>query len=618
MRLRTRLIILIGAAAVIPLGILGLGAINVSVDRLTRKAADSQARSADQMASEIDLWLQFQVVQVADQVDAFQLSKLNDRKLQGFQQLVFQQLSDVHIVSLVNEEGAELNPSVFVAEDAQADWPSKEPISKARFAQFKRALPADKMKVELSAWTAQEGQGERPVVVGRPYSVDGRRGPVLPVAVPASVDRAMFLAVELALDRAAARFQRAASDGLDVALLDASGSIVLSAGRGLIEASHFGIFQPDSSCAEVRYAGADGDEVLAACAPVGGTGWMVVVAEPMQNITKAGDEIRDRTGFISVFAGVLSVLFGMLFSLGVASRVSRIRDAALAVAEGDLGRTVDLSGSREVRDLSRAFNFMSRRLSTNQERLQEQQSEIEAFNAELKRQLADQKAELTEAHRVILQSSRLVAVGEMGAGLAHELNNPLAGILGLVQVLKMKEGGDAAKLDEIEAQAQRCSAIVEQLTRFGSAAVGRAPLEETDWDWVDIGELVSEVAQLVEGPMNAGGVSLECAPPAGTRIRGDRDALASAFLQICNSIRGGCESGGVLALYGGVGGDGAEVVFELTGGKIDSTSDDWMAAGMGFWLARQVLATHGGRLVEPNELDGQGLKWVAKLGASSQ
>ena len=243
MRLRTRLIILIGAAAVIPLGILGLGAINVSVDRLTRKAADSQARSADQMASEIDLWLQFQVVQVADQVDAFQLSKLNDRKLQGFQQLVFQQLSDVHIVSLVNEEGAELNPSVFVAEDAQADWPSKEPISKARFAQFKRALPADKMKAELSAWTAQEGQGERPVVVGRPYSVDGRRGPVLPVAVPASVDRAMFLAVELALDRAAARFQRVSVMASTLRSWTRL-SIVFTAGRGLIEASHFGIFSP--------------------------------------------------------------------------------------------------------------------------------------------------------------------------------------------------------------------------------------------------------------------------------------------------------------------------------------------------------------------------------------
>ena len=70
----------------------------------------------------------------------------------------------------------------------------------------------------------------------------------------------------------------------------------------------------------------------------------------------------------------------MLFSLGVASRVSRIR-CALVVAEEILGGR-SICG-RGVRDLSRAFNFMSRRLSTNQERLQEQQSEIEAFNAEL-------------------------------------------------------------------------------------------------------------------------------------------------------------------------------------------------------------------------------------------
>ena len=49
----------------------------------------------------------------------------------------------------------------------------------------------------------------------------------------------------------------------------------------------------------------------------------------------------------------------------------------------------------------------------------------------------------------------------------------------------------------------------------------------------------------------------------------------------------------MFGLYGGSTEDGVEVVFELTRGNIDSTSDDWMAAGMGFWLARQVLATHG-------------------------
>ena len=86
----------------------------------------------------------------------------------------------------------------------------------------------------------------------------------------------------------------------------------------------------------------------------------------------------------------------------------------------EIWRTVDLSGSREVRDLSRAFNFMSRRLSTNRPAEQRVNRSVQR---RAQRQLADQKAELTEAHRVILQSSRLVAVG-VGAGLAHELNNP--------------------------------------------------------------------------------------------------------------------------------------------------------------------------------------------------
>ena len=615
MRLRTRLIILIGAAAVIPLGILGIGAINVSVESLTQKAADSQARSADQMASEVDLWLQFQLVQIAEQVDAFQLDKLNDRKLGGFQQLVFRQLSDVHIVTLVNASGAELIPGVFRGTEPEAIWDGKESVSDARFAAFKRALPVDRMSKELEEWASRGGSSDRPVVVGRPYTPEGRAGPVLPVAIPASVDRAMFLAVELALDRAAARFERAMEDGLDVALLDGAGRLALSRGTGLIEPDHFQIFQPDASCAEVRYTRGDGTQVLAACAPVRGTGWMVIVAEPMENITRAGDEIRDRTGFISGFAAILSVLFGMLFSLGVASRVSRIRDAALAVAEGDLGRTVELEGSREVRDLSRAFNFMSRRLSANQERLSVQQEEIAAFNEELKRKLEDQKAELTEAHRLILQSSRLVAVGEMGAGLAHELNNPLAGILGLVQVLGAKGEVGRSELQEIESQAKRCTAIVEKLTRFNRVAEGGALLRREEWDVVDLGELLNEVCQLVESPMAASGIDIRCSVPSEIKVKGDRDALTNALIQICNSIRGACEGDGKLMVTGAHAEHNVEIRFVLERGTVDLTSDDWMAAGMGFWLARNVFAAHGGRMVEPT-IDGSAVpQWVVQLGA---
>jgi len=606
--------LLIAAASLVPLTMLGLGATSASVDQLTRKSAESQARSADQLASEIDLWLHFQVAQIAEQVDAFQVARLNDRKLSGFQRLVFQQINDVHIVGIFNSDGAELSPSLFLAEVVEGSLEGKEVVSDARFSAFKNALPTDRMTAEFTAWAeGDEPGGRRPIIVGRPYAPPDSRRPVIPVVIPASPTRPMFLAVELSLDRINARFSRAADDGLDVALLDASGATALERGTGLIDPEHFRIFQPESGCSEVRYAAADGSDVLAACAPVAGTGWLVVVAEPMRVITRAGDEIRNRTGFISVFAAILSVLFGLLFSVGVAQRVTRIRDAALAVAEGELGRTVGLDGSSEIRDLSRAFNFMSRRLSANQDRLTQQQDEIATFNQELQRRLAEQEVELTEAHRLLLQSSRLVAVGEMGAGLAHELNNPLAGILGLIQVLQMKASEADPKLAEIEAQVRRCTKIVEQLTSFTRESSAVSQIDDETRSSLLLREILDDVTDFVKGPFAAVGVEVITAAGPEARLTGNRVVLSGALIQLANSLRAGCQAGGALEIFGGESGDVLEIVFRLTGSKIDRTSDDWMAAGMGFWLARKVIAQHGGALYEPPDLSAEVVSWTIRL-----
>ena len=123
----------IGTAAVVPLVILGFGATQVSMNRMTQKVAESQARTADQLASEIDLWLAFQLRMLAQQVDPFKLDRLNDRKLEAFQRLVFQQTKDAHIVSLISEGGAEMAPSVFLSGESNSTIDSKEVINTKRF-----------------------------------------------------------------------------------------------------------------------------------------------------------------------------------------------------------------------------------------------------------------------------------------------------------------------------------------------------------------------------------------------------------------------------------------------------------------------------------------------------
>jgi len=611
LRIRSRLIVLIITVSLLPLVILGLGATQVSVERLTEKVADSQARSVDQLASEIDLWLQLQASLVADQVDAFRLGRLDERKLKAFQRLAFQQLSDVNIVAIVNSDGQELVPSLFLDGEQPGALASKDVVDIARLTAFREALPITRMESERERWRASGGES-RPAVVGTPYTPEGRSNPVLPVVIPDGPESPLYLAVELSMERFGQRFQRAAQDGLSVALLNAAGEVTLSTGAPIIEASKFRPFQPSTAAAEVVYTREDGNMVLGACAPVPGTGWLVAVGEPMSVITDAGDEIRNRTAFISLVAAILSLLLGLLVSGGIATRLTRVRNAALSVAEGDLGRTVKLEGASEIRDLSRAFNFMSRRLASNQSRIAEQQGEIEAFNEELKRQLVAQEERLVAANRAVLQSGRLAAVGEMGAGLAHELNNPLAGILGLVQVLQIKT--PSSQLSEIEEQALRCSRIVKELLKFSPSkerAIGTQP--ET-WGRVGIKAVVEDVCGLLRVPFGAAGIEiLEAVNPA-FEVRGDAEALSAALIQLLNSLRSACKGSGRLKIAST--GHPGQVHIELTlsGETLDGQSDDWKAAGMGFWLARKVFADHGGELIEPNLApDARSGTWTIRI-----
>ena len=161
MRIRSRLVVLIVAVSLLPLVILGLGAIQVSVERLTEKVADSQSRTSDQLASEIDLWLQYQASLVADQVDAFRLARLNDRKLTAFQRLAFQQLTGVNIVAIVNDDGRELVPSLFLEEPAEGPLATKDTVEVSRLTAFRNALPVERMAQERALWREERATGGR-------------------------------------------------------------------------------------------------------------------------------------------------------------------------------------------------------------------------------------------------------------------------------------------------------------------------------------------------------------------------------------------------------------------------------------------------------------------------
>jgi signal transduction histidine kinase len=189
----------------------------------------------------------------------------------------------------------------------------------------------------------------------------------------------------------------------------------------------------------------------------------------------------------------------------------------------------------------------------------------------------------------------------MGAGLAHELNNPLAGILGMIQVLQIRQKGNTDELKDVEELAQRCRSIVEQLLRFSRHGAESRPLDKVDWTTVNLAELVEEVSVLISGPFRAAGVEIVNNMEEVLKIRGDRESIGQALVQLLTSIRTASGEGGEISIRGEE--RSGEIVLDLTArnDNLNFSADDWMASGMGFWLARQVVASHGGRLTEPSE-----------------
>lgn len=105
----------------------------------------------------------------------------------------------------------------------------------------------------------------------------------------------------------------------------------------------------------------------------------------------------------------------------------------------------------------------------------------------------------------LINSDRLAALGEMGLGVSHELNNPLATILGFSQLLLQDEdikGRNREDIEKIISQAQRAADIVSNFVSF----VGKQP---TDRILVDFNHIISTVLQLRGFALKAGNIEVE-------------------------------------------------------------------------------------------------------------
>jgi signal transduction histidine kinase len=610
LRLRARLLLSFGLASVLPLALLGLGASRTSSQIIVDRVVVEQATRADLLAQYADTWLGTQARMLEQKVQAVRLGNLPQDELAGYLGLVYSQTPEAHVVSLSRRDGTDVVPSVFLGAAQRGLFAGRDVVDADRHAAYRAHLP-------LEALSADATQAQ----VGEPYRPAGRSQPVVGIAVPVKGED-LVLGVELELDGLALGFARdreRRKEG-EVVLLDAGGAPVFGRRVSLVDPSLFEGMKGLTELYDVRYMTAAGEEVVAAQASVAATGWMVVVAERLEAAEAISGEIHRRTAFFALWAGLISLVLAVLLARQVSRPVVELKDAALLVAEGELGRRTRPHGPQEVRELSMAFNFMSTRLERNQVEIAQNRSEIEAFNRELQARVDSATAQLRAAQAQLVQSERLAAVGEVGAGVAHELNNPLAGILGLAQVmmerLQGQEGMEGAigQLQSLEAQALRCREIVGTLLRFSRDTPLDADADPAEWEEVDISKVLSEVVALLGHVIGQRGIHLELDLPEGLMVRCDRVDLARVLTRLLTSLRGATQRGDAMTLSGFREGGRVGLRFALRSAGLLVGGDDWMASGMGLWAVRKTLADLGGQLEEPALQAGvEHATWVLSL-----
>jgi signal transduction histidine kinase len=224
------------------------------------------------------------------------------------------------------------------------------------------------------------------------------------------------------------------------------------------------------------------------------------------------------------------------------------------------------------------------------------------------------RRELAETQAQLLEASKMAAVGQLAAGVAHEINNPLGAIALHISALKqqLQDATLVKRLSIMDSAVGRCKSIVERLLRFSSRPTGPGKTFE-------LSPLVEELAALVEPEMRVAGITLQWRVASGLSLTGEPQDLSQALLNLVLNARAALASRAEKRIWLEGRHEPGRRVLEVKDngeGMTDevrrracepffSTRPVGQGVGLGLSLVYQMMQAQGGKL-EIDSAPGQG------------
>lgn len=611
MSVRIKLIAIITFVAIVPLTVSAVSTLGIHQkafdERLTQLHLSAARYNAKAAQSYLDSTTKSLETLITGSI---RWNLLSAEETSGALWLIYGQLDSVLSVSLLDHEGNGIGSSAYATEGSN-EYLGHPRAALEDLSRFGPSIPFDKAKVSGKA-------------VGTPFVGSRNDAIFVPLAfvINPSSAQSNVVAVALSLAGLCSELEKERLRDTSVSLLDERGRYLCRAGRTAgLAAANASLLSRVRSGAEgtARYIDEQGQDTLAAYA---GTahGWKAIVRQPSWSALAPSFRMRQQTIFWIAVGIVAALSAGLFLAQGINSPIDSLARGAGKIAGGDFAYRLEDQGGDEFGKLSKAFNHMC-------SEIEKRDTEIRAWNQELKDRVDRRTRELKEAQSALLQSRKIAAMASLGAGVAHEINNPLTGVIGLTQFLIKKAREDSVAnqdtelLGEIEREAIRIRDITRKMLSLSEEHLGR------DLRRLKVTAILDAVIDTQAARIGSAAISIERDyHKALPMVLGNEQLLEQALTQIVdNSVKSMIGKGGRLVVSASVIEDElVRISISDTGKGIEpeyldkifepffTTKDDWRGEGLGLTLAYRIVETHHGT-IKVSSIVGDGTTVVITL-----
>jgi signal transduction histidine kinase len=342
----------------------------------------------------------------------------------------------------------------------------------------------------------------------------------------------------------------------------------------------------------------NGVPMIGSYAPIAdGALWAIIQIPSSVVYVTARDLLSDlKIAAILLFA--VAAIASLIFARRLSKPLERLSEAAEQVGKGEFKVRVSTDSSDEIGALSHSFNQMTD-------------------------ELRERDVKLAGANAALIQSEKLAAFGQLGAGIAHEVKNPLAGILGYAQLTLRKLDDDSPfrkNLNIIETETRRCTSIISNLLQF-------ARQESATKEPTEINEVIEAALQIIDHQLGVNNVKIskELASNLPT-CDASANQLQQAIMNFAINAQQAMGSEGGNLIVRTHGGNGGEVVIEIEDdgpgipedirAKIFepffTTKPAGQGTGLGLSVTYGIIKDHGGE-IQVEDAPGGGTRFVVRL-----